>query len=72
MTATIAAAPYEHPKLAVTAVVDGGSDFAARLELARARSAKVIDRRAEARPIPPPVGRQPTPMGAPMARLRRI
>jgi hypothetical protein len=66
----VAALPFEHPKLAVTALVDGGADFAARLELARARSARVIEGRVEPSP-PPPAGRTPTPMGAPMASLRR-
>jgi hypothetical protein len=47
MRAAIAALPFEHPKLAVTAVLDGASDFATRLELAIARSARVIEARAE-------------------------
>jgi hypothetical protein len=61
MKAAIAALPFECPKLAVTAVVEGSSDFATRLELARARSAKVIEARAEAaRAIPPrETGREP-------------
>jgi hypothetical protein len=70
LKAAIAAAPYVHPKLAVTAVIDGGSDFAARLELARARSAKVIEARAE-----PPKPRPTDLRGPPMVvdrRLRRV
>jgi hypothetical protein len=51
MRAAVAALPFEHPKLSVTAVVEGGGDFAARLDLACARSAKVIEARAE--PDPP-------------------
>jgi hypothetical protein len=50
------ALPFEHPKLAVTAIVEGGADFATRLELACARSAKVIEARAEPEPkaaLPP-------------------
>jgi hypothetical protein len=47
MRAAVAALPFEVPKLAVTAVLEGGTDFASRLELARARSAKVIESRAE-------------------------
>jgi len=55
MKAAIAALPFECPKLAVTAVVEGGSDFATRLELARARSAQVIEARAvAAKPALPP------------------
>ncbi|UGY27316.1 hypothetical protein HU675_0011455 [Bradyrhizobium septentrionale] len=37
----VAALPFEHPKLAVTAVVSG-EGFAAKLEEARARAAKAI------------------------------
>jgi hypothetical protein len=45
MRAAIAALPYEHPKLAVTAVVDGTEDLGARLHRAIERSAKVIELR---------------------------
>ena len=44
MRAAIAALPFEVPKLAVTAVVDGGG-FGARLEAARATTAKLIELR---------------------------
>jgi hypothetical protein len=47
MRAAIAAIAYEHPKLAVTAVVPV-EGFADRLEAALARSAKVL----ELRPAP--------------------
>jgi hypothetical protein len=48
MKAAIAALPYEHPKLAVTAVLDGTEDLGARLSRAIQRSAKVIELRAMA------------------------
>jgi hypothetical protein len=51
MKAAIAALPYEHPKLAVTAVLDGTEDLGARLHRAIQRSAKVIELRA-AQPEP--------------------
>jgi len=49
-----------------------GDDFSARLDAAIARSnaAKVIDG-TPAKPALSPAGREPTPAGAPMARLRR-
>jgi hypothetical protein len=53
MKAAMAALPYEHPKLAVTAVLDGTDDLGARLHRAIQRTAKVIELRAEApRPAP--------------------
>jgi hypothetical protein len=75
MKAAIAALPYEHPKLAVTAVVDGTEDLGARLSRAIQRSAKVIELRAMA-PVAPSY--QPTAqevssnsMRRPMAVIRR-
>lgn len=41
MRAAIAALPFEHPKLAVTASIDGGPGFAARLEQAFAKTAEM-------------------------------
>jgi hypothetical protein len=76
LKAAAIAIEYERP-LAVTAVVDGG-DFAARLERALARSAKVINgkakgQRQQERPIegsPAPVDvRHPPPV--PDRRFRR-
>jgi hypothetical protein len=52
MKAAIAALPFEHPKLAVTAVIEGGADFAARLERAVGRSAKVLELRRSDQPAP--------------------
>lgn len=49
MRAAIAALPFEHPKLAVTAVVNS-EGFGARLEIARARGAKLIEQRASGAP----------------------
>jgi hypothetical protein len=71
MRAAIEAAPFVHPRLAVTAVMQG-DDFAARLDQAIKRSevAKLIEGKPEPRSLPP-LGREPTPAGAPMARLRR-
>jgi hypothetical protein len=51
MKAAIAALPYEHPKLAVTAVLDGSEDLGARLNRAIQRSAKVIELGAAQAPI---------------------
>lgn len=49
MRAAIEALPFEKPKLAVTAMVNGGNDFADRLERAIERSGKrpkLIDTKA--------------------------
>jgi hypothetical protein len=56
MKAAIAALPYEHPKLAVTAVLDGTEDLGARLHRAIQRSAKVIELRAAQEPVGPSNG----------------
>jgi hypothetical protein len=70
---------YERPRLAVTAITTP-QGFAERLEAAIARSeaAKVVEATCEApvnTPVArslPPVGPEPTPLCAPMARLRRV
>jgi hypothetical protein len=46
MRAAALCLPYEHPKLAVTALLDGTEDLGARLHRAIERSAKVIALRA--------------------------
>jgi hypothetical protein len=88
------AAPFVHPKLAVTAVIQEGGSIASKIEAARNRSEGIlearwkhdveqeVERRLTMRAIPAPVtytkaegplpqGRAPTPIGAPMARMRR-
>jgi hypothetical protein len=62
---------YERPRLQATALMTP-QDFAQRLEAAirRSEAARVtIDH--EPRSLPP-TGPEPTPAGAPMARLRRV
>jgi hypothetical protein len=75
MKAAIAALPYEHPKLAVTAVVDGTEDLGARLSRAIQRSAKVIELRAAQEPAPSyqPTAREVSASAVrrPMALIRR-
>jgi hypothetical protein len=63
-----------NPKLAVTATLEAGSDFAAHLERACARSARIIEARvAEPRAEEGPVTAQPTDLRlAPMAVDRRF
>jgi hypothetical protein len=54
MRAAMAALPYEHPRLAVTAVLDGADDLGAQLARAIARSHRVIEYRPiEPEPMPP-------------------
>jgi hypothetical protein len=73
MRAASVALEFERPRLAVTALVDGG-DFAERLDRALERSAsptKVIEH-APARKVElPPMGPAPRPMSAPFAQLER-
>jgi hypothetical protein len=72
MRAAETALPFEKPKLAVTAIVDGG-DFADRLDRALLRSAepqpKVIEHSPQ-RELPP-MGPKPTAMSAPFAHEKR-
>jgi hypothetical protein len=74
MRAASIAIAYEHPKLAVTAIIDDGG-FAERLDRALLRSAgpKVIEHAPQVREPLPPTGPRPTPMSAPfpMERHRR-
>jgi hypothetical protein len=51
MKAAIAALPYEHPRLAVTAVLTD-EDLGARLHRAIQRTAKVIELRAQSQSAP--------------------
>jgi hypothetical protein len=74
MKAAIAALPYEHPKLAVTAVIDGTDDLGARLHRAIQRSAKVIELRAIEQARPPhddPAAVSAAAVRRPMALIRR-
>jgi hypothetical protein len=63
--------PFEKPKLAVKEYVEG-SDFAAMLERAIARSRGAIIDASSKAINGSPVGPEPTPLGAPMPRLRRF
>jgi hypothetical protein len=65
MKAAAIAIEYERPRLAVVAQLDA-NDLAARLELAIARSAKVIN----ARPVAPVIDHRPPPV-VPDRRYRR-
>jgi hypothetical protein len=71
LKAAVKAALFVHPKLAV-AISIGEADFASRLDKAidrsrLARQGQLIEAKAL-----PPAGPAPTPLGAPMARLRRV
>jgi hypothetical protein len=70
MKAAIAALPYEHPRLAVTAVVDGTEDLGARLSRAIQRSAKVIELRAGQEPIATSNGHDTTASAVSAAAIR--
>jgi hypothetical protein len=65
LRAAIAAANYEHPKLAVTVVAQANANFAERLELAIIRSQKVIEAKAQPARLVSDVRMPPT-------KLRRI
>jgi hypothetical protein len=68
MRAAALCLPYEHPRLAVTAVVDGTEDLGARLHRAIQRSAKVIELRAAQEPAP---SYQPSAADVSSASMRR-
>jgi hypothetical protein len=72
MKAAIAALPYEHPKLAVTAVLDGRDDLGARLHRAIQRSAKVIELRAAQEPVAPSNGHDPAAVSAAAQRMPMV
>jgi hypothetical protein len=72
LRAAIAAAPYEHPKLAFSVVAQASSNFADRLELAYLCSASVA-RVIEAKPVAEPsVTDLRLPPASTDRRLRRI
>jgi hypothetical protein len=68
MRAAALCLPYEHQRLAVTAVVDGTEDLGARLSRAIQRSAKVIELRAIQEPAS---SYQPTAQEVSTASMRR-
>jgi|SRR5436190_883183 hypothetical protein len=74
MRAAAIAIAYEHPKLAVTAII-GSDDLAERLDRAIARAngtasaTKVIEASPVREPLPP-TGPRPTPLGAPFPTER--
>jgi hypothetical protein len=75
MRAAALCLPYEHPKLAVTALLDGTEDLGARLSRAIQRSAKVIELRAIQEPAasyqPSAAEVSTASMRRPMAVIRR-
>jgi hypothetical protein len=69
MKAAAEAAPYVHPKLAVTAILEG-EDFEARLKRAIEQSGKVIEARPAAQVAGPPVDIRPPP-GRPRSEISK-
>jgi hypothetical protein len=69
MKAAIAALPFEHPRLAVTAVLTD-EDLGARLHRAIQRSAKVIELRAAQEPMAPSNGHDTTASAVSAAAVR--
>jgi hypothetical protein len=63
LRAAVAAAPYEHPRLSMTAVVTANEEFVKRLELCWERSSRVM--------LEPPEPLK-TDLRLPPTRLRRI